>query len=102
VNFPSPSDLTDLQWAIVAPWIPPATPGGRPRQHPDRTLINAMLYVLRGGFAWRALPNAYPPWQTVSFSFRRWQRDGTWERMNAQLRAETRGTIRHPKCGGPG
>jgi len=85
-----PSDLTDAQWAIFAPWIPPAKLGGRPRRHPDRALINAMLYVLRGGIAWRALPDRYPPWPTVSFYFRRWQRDGTWERMNMQLRAETR------------
>ena len=55
-----PSDVTDAQWAIFAPWIPPAKLGGRPRRHPDRALINAMLYVLRGGIAWRALSDASP------------------------------------------
>jgi transposase len=81
-----PSDLTDAQWVLLAPRLPAALPGGRPRTHPTRELVDAMRYVLRGGIAWRALPHDYPPWQTVYHYFRAWRRDGTWERLNDELR----------------
>jgi len=87
---PYPSDLTDGEWQVLPPLIPGVRPGGRPRAHADRELIDAMLYVLRGGIAWRALPHEYPPWKTVYHYFRVWRLDGGWERMNAQLRTETR------------
>jgi putative transposase len=87
---PYPSDLTDGEWQVLQPLIPGVRPGGRPRAHADRELIDAMLYVLRGGIAWRALPHEYPPWKTVYHYFRGWRLDGGWERMNAQLRTETR------------
>ena len=77
-----PSDLTDAHWTQLEPHIP----GGRLRAHSTRELVDAMRYVLRGGIAWRALPHAYPPWQTVSPYFRMWRRDGTWERLNDELR----------------
>lgn len=82
-----PTDLSDAQWAILDPLVPPPLPGGRPPAHPRRELINAMLYVLRGGIAWRALPHEFPPWQTVYHYFRLWRDDGTWERINRTLRA---------------
>ena len=81
-----PSDLTDAQWARLEPLLPAVRPGGRPRAHPLREVIDAMRYVLRGGIAWRALPHDYPPWQTVYHSFRAWRLDGTWERLNDELR----------------
>jgi putative transposase len=52
-----PTDLTDAEWEILAPLIPPAQPGGRPRRQNRRAIVNAMLYVLRGGIAWRLLPH---------------------------------------------
>ena len=82
---PYPSDLSDAEWAMLEPRVPVARPGGRPRAHPTRELIDAMLYVLRGGIAWRALPHEFPPWQTVYHYFRVWRLDGTWERVNAEL-----------------
>lgn len=85
-----PSDLSDAEWAILEPLVPVVKPGGRPRAHPDRDVIDAMLYVLRGGIAWRALPHEYPPWKTVYHSFRVWRLDGSWERMNAHLCVATR------------
>lgn len=85
-----PSDLSDTAWAVLEPLIPPVKPGGRPRAHPDRDLLDAMRYVLRGGIAWRALPHEYPPWQTVYHYFRRWRLDGSWERLSAILCAATR------------
>lgn len=81
-----PSDLTDAQWVILEPMLPPVKPGGRPRKHDLREIMNAIRYVLRGGIAWRALPYEYPPWPTVYTYFRAWQRDGTWERLNDELR----------------
>lgn len=87
---PYPSDLSDAEWTVLEPLVPVVKPGGRPRAHSDRNLIDAMLYGLRGGIAWRALPHEYPPWKTVDHSFRIWRLDGNWERMNAKLRPETR------------
>ena len=74
----------------MEPLLPAARLGGRPRAHPTRALVDAMVYVLRGGIAWRALPHEYPPWQTVYYYFRRWQKDGTWEQVNAELRGLVR------------
>jgi transposase len=85
-----PSDLTDEQWAVVAPLVPAPKPGGRPAAHDRREVVDAILYALRNGNAWRALPHDLPPWSTVYWWFRQWRRDGTWERAAAALRARTR------------
>lgn len=63
---------------------------GRPLKHAPRELINAIFYVLQTGCSWRALPHDLPPWQTVYTYFRKLQRDGVWERMNAVLREDVR------------
>jgi transposase len=76
------TDLTDAQWAAIADVVPDARPGGRPRQAASRELINAILYALRGGQAWRLLPHDFPPWQTVYYYLRRWQAEGVWERIH--------------------
>ena len=85
-----PTDLTDAQWALLEPLIPPAKPGGRPPKHSRRELVNGMLYVLRSGEAWRLLPHDLPPWQTVYHYFRRWRLDGSWERINTVLHERVR------------
>lgn len=87
---PYPSDLTDAQWALLEPHLPPARPGGRPRAHPARDLVDAIRYVLRGGIAWRSLPHEYPPWQTAYHYFRAWRIDGTRERLNGEPRGLAR------------
>ena len=79
------TDLTDAQWALIAPLIPEAEPGGRPRQATTRALMNAILYFLRAGMAWRLLPHDLPPWQTVYSYLRRWQREGVWDRVHHTL-----------------
>jgi transposase len=79
------TDLTDGQWALIAPLIPEAEPGGRPRRAPPRELIDAILYFLRAGMAWRLLPHDLPPWQTVYYYLRRWQREGVWDRVHHAL-----------------
>lgn len=73
-----PSDLTDSQWLLIAPMIPDATPGGRPCKAGKREIVEAILYLLRAGCAWRLLPHDFPPWQTVYYYLRRWERDGVW------------------------
>jgi hypothetical protein len=65
-----PTDLTDTQWAFLAPLIPPAKVGGRPRSTDMREVVNAVFYVLRGGCQWRLLPKDFPPYQTVYDYFR--------------------------------
>src|SRR5215217_3020654 len=81
-----PSDLSDAQWARLGPLLPATRPGSRPRAHLLREIIDALRYVLRGGVAWRALPHDYLPWQTVYHYLRMWRLDGTWERLNDELR----------------
>lgn len=76
------TDLTDAQWAAIAEVVPDALPGGRPRRAASRELVNAILYSLRGGQAWRLLPHDFPPWQTVYYYLRRWQAEGVWERVH--------------------
>jgi putative transposase len=85
-----PTDLSDAEWRVLEPLIPPAKPGGRPRSVETREIVNALRYQLRAGGAWRLLPHEFPPWPTVYAYFRRWQADGTWERMASALRRDLR------------
>ncbi len=85
-----PSDLTERQWHLLAPLLPPPKPGGRPRSVDLREVINAILYVLRNGVVWRALPHDFPPWKTVYHYFSTWRNDGTWAAIHAALREEVR------------
>jgi putative transposase len=85
-----PTDLTDDEWRVLEPLIPPAKPGGRPRSVDPREVLNGIRYLLRSGGAWRLLPHEFPPWPTVYAYFRRWEADGTWERMAGALRRELR------------
>ena len=87
---PYPSDLTDDQWVLLEPRIPPAWPGGRPRSVDVREVVNALFYRNREGCSWRALPHDFPAWKTVYNYSRRWQWDGTWERLLQQLRQQVR------------
>jgi putative transposase len=87
---PYPSDLTDAQWQLIAPLLPPAKPGGRPREVDIRAVANALFYLNREGCSWRALPHDFPHWRTVYDYFAAWNADGTWERVNAALRRQVR------------
>ena len=60
IRKPYPSDLTDAEWSILEPLIPPAKPGGHPRTQNMREILNAILYLVRGGCSWRALPHDFP------------------------------------------
>jgi putative transposase len=85
-----PSDLSNQEWELLAPLIPPAKLGGRPRRWPMRKMLNAVFYLLRSGCQWRMLPREFPPWSTVHHYFRLWRLDGTWEKINAVLRERIR------------
>ncbi len=85
-----PSDLTDAQWAIIAPLIPEPMPGGRPRSLDMRNVINAILYVNRTGCAWRMLPKCFGNWSGVYHYFRTFRDDGTWQRTHDKLREQVR------------
>jgi len=85
-----PTDLTDAQWAVLAPLIPPPKPGGRPRTLEMRRVVNAIFYINRTGCQWRLLPREYPNRRTVYWSFTRWQDDGTWEALTDALRRQVR------------
>ena len=74
-------DLTGEQWALVAPLIPPQPPGrGRPRCD-DRSVLNAILYILRTALPWSALPSGYPPYQTCHRRYLAWQRTGVMKEI---------------------
>lgn len=87
---PYPSDLTDDQWARIAPLIPPAKPGGRPRRAKMREILNAIWYVVRSGCAWRMLPHDLPAWQTVYGYFRTFRAAGIWSKIHDRLREQVR------------
>jgi transposase len=80
-----PSDLTEDEWALVAPLIPPAKRGGRRREVDVREVLNAIFYVLSTGCQWAALPKDLPPRSTVNDYFRLWDYDGTLERIHHTL-----------------
>lgn len=81
-------ELSDEQWARLAPLLPPEKPRtGRPNKD-HRTVLNGILWVLRTGAPWRDLPERYGPWTTVYSRFRRWQQAGVWERILAELQAD--------------
>jgi len=80
-----PSDMTDAEWALVAPQISPAKHGGRPRDVNVREVLNGIFYVLSTGCQWQALPKDLPPKSTAHYYFMLWEWDGTLERIHHAL-----------------
>lgn len=87
-----PTDLTDEEWAILEPLLPPAKPGGRRRSVNLREVLNGLFYRERTGCAWEMLPHDFPPNKTVYDYFNKWSSDGTWERINGILVRQVRQT----------
>jgi transposase len=87
-----PSDLTDGQWALIEAMVP-VKPGGRPAVHSRRRIVEAILYVNRTGCSRRQLPHDFPPWDTVYWYFKRWNADGTTDRIHDALRDATRDAV---------
>ena len=83
-----PSDLSDRQWAAVAPVLRAAT--RQPGQISRRAILDAIFYVQRTGCQWRYLPRSYPNWKTVYSCFWRWQRGGVWDRVLQALQPQVR------------
>lgn len=79
------SDLTDAEWAVLEPLLPPPSRVGRPPEWPLHEIVNAIFYVLRGGIAWRMPPPCFPPRQTVYGWFSAWRDAGVWQSINHQL-----------------
>jgi putative transposase len=79
------TDLTDAQWEYLQPMLPERKKFGRPPTD-RRRVINAILYVLKGGIPWRLLPQNFPPWKTVYDIFHTWSRDYTWASLSDALR----------------
>ncbi len=84
------SDLTDAEWALIAPLIPPGKRGGRRRLVDLREVVQALLYILETGCQWRHLPKDFPPRSTVWEHFDLWSYDGTLARIQETLHAELR------------
>lgn len=88
-----PSDLTDEQWTLVEPLLPPAKPrqrGGRPRQVDMREVLNTIRYLHRSGCQWDMLPHDLLPKSTAYDYFAQWRDDGTWGKVVTALREQTR------------
>lgn len=98
---PYPSDLTDEQWAVLEPLLPPPHENCRPRQADLREVMNAMLYLLRTGCPWRHLPHDLPPYRTVFYYFTKWRKCGVWKKIHDKLHErlrEMKGRPKHPSA----
>lgn len=84
------TDLSDSQWALVACHFQDYPGHCRPRKYDYRDILNALFYISRSGCQWRLLPGDYPPWQSVYYYYRKWQRDGTWDLVHQTLRQQVR------------
>ena len=80
-----PSDMTDREWGLIAPFLPAPRRGGRPRTANLREVMNAIQYIGATGCQWRALPKDFPPMTTVQGYFYLWRDSGVFETMNALL-----------------
>jgi transposase len=84
------SDVTDAEWELIRPLLPPHPPCGNDPTVSRREIVNAIFYVNRQGCTWRGLPHDFPKWQTVYGCFRQWTKAGAWERINDALRRAVR------------
>ena len=94
--------ISDEAWALIAPLLPEAAATGRPRKWALRRLFEAVLYLLRTGCQWRALPDAFPPYSTVQRHFYAWRDAGQFERINhllVMLDREREGREASPSAG---
>jgi transposase len=85
-----PARMTDAEWAVLEPLVPALKGGGRPPKYARRAILDAILYVVRQGVTWRALPADFPYWNTAFWYFQEWQKDGTWDRIEDVLRRMVR------------
>lgn len=84
-----PTDLTDSQWQAIQQWLPIQVKS-RKRKHSLRLIVNAILYVTKGGIQWRMMPHDLPAWPLVYYYFRKWSANGTVEQIHNQLVTQVR------------
>ena len=84
------SDLSDREWDKIKHFFKRPDPRGAKRIHSKRTIVNAILYVVKSGCQWRMMPNDLPPWSTVYDHYRKWNLNGTWEKVLKFLNGEAR------------
>ena len=85
-----PSDLTDEEWGLIKPLIPPAKRGGNKRTVDEREIVNGLMYILSTGCQWAFIPKDLPPPSTLNDYFHRWDYDGTLDRLHATLYLQCR------------
>ncbi len=79
------SDLSDKEWALIEKDFNPASKRGSSHKHSKRTIVNAIMYLLKGGIEWRMMPNDFLPWKTVYDHFSKWNKRGVWEKSLDRL-----------------
>lgn len=84
-----PTDLTNSQWQVIQELLADQ----RKRRYDLRQVFNAIFYVVKGGIPWRLMPNDLPPWKTVYYYFRKFQRLGLWKELNDALREKIRDKV---------
>lgn len=81
-----PTDLNTKEWSLIEDYFKVSyEKGGRPLKHSKKELLDAIFYVVRTGCQWRYLPHDFPPWKTVYEQFRRWRKQGIFERINCEV-----------------
>jgi len=79
------TDLSDAEWDLIKKDFEPASKRGNGHKHDKKSIVNAILYIVKGGIQWRLMPNDFPPWQTVYDHFSKWNKSGLWEKCLARL-----------------
>ena len=92
------TDLTDAAWTLIAPMLPAARPGGRPRKINIRAVLNAIFYLLRTGCQWRLLPREFPGWSTVYHYFQAWKNAGVWTCIQRSVYQQARRQAGRAAC----
>jgi putative transposase len=92
------TDVSDAAWVLLAPLLPAARPGGRPRTTDIRAVINAIFYLLRTGCQWRLLRREFPAWGTVYHYFRMWKNSGVWTCQQREIYEEARRKAGRSAC----
>ena len=92
------TDLSDAAWALIAPMLPAARPGGRPRKINLRAVLNAIFYLVRTGCQWRLLPREFPGWSTVYHYFQAWKNAGVWTSIQRSMYQQARRQAGRTAC----
>ena len=87
---PYPSSFTDKEWALIRPLLPGPHKLGRPPRYTQRSVVEAILYIVRSGCGWRMMPHDLPPWRLCYYYFMTWRKAGLWQKIHDSLRDAVR------------